>query len=75
MWNGYLGRTNIGKHRIELLRPKRVPVESALYRAGSKTRELEKVKINKMLSKNSIDPAQNEWAVFIVLVLYKYGTL
>lgn len=60
MWDGHPSRINNAKERIERLQLEKDPVHSEPYRAGSMTREFEKVQIKKMLPKNIIEPLQTE---------------
>lgn len=75
MWDRHLGRINAAKHRIELNDRNTAPVHSTPYRAGPKTRGFERVKIDKMLVGNIIEPAQTEWASPIVFAPKEDGTL
>lgn len=66
MWDGHLGRISTAKHRIELSDPNTAPVLSAPPHDGPKTREFERIEVDKMLAENVIEPAQTEWASPIV---------
>lgn len=65
MWDGYLARVIFAKHRIGLLPADAEPTHSAAY-PGSKTRELEKNEIEKMLSEGIIDTDEATWPASIV---------
>lgn len=60
--NGHLGLVIIAKHSIALLEPDIALIHSAPYRAGSKTREFEKARIDMILAEFVIEPAQTKFA-------------
>lgn len=47
MWDGSLGRVSVGRNRLKLVGEKTQPVYLALYRAGPKSKEFEKIMIGK----------------------------
>lgn len=57
-----------------LVQPDTASKYSASYQAGPSTWEFEKTKIDIVLPKNSIEPAQTQWAAPIVFVSKKDGT-
>ena len=74
MWSGKLGEINTTRHAIDLKpgsRPSAVPP----YRAGPKTRELEKAEVERQLKEGVIEPAQSEWASPVVFAPKGDGTL
>lgn len=71
IWDGNLCRMDVVKYRIELLRDHVQPVYSTHYRAGTKTREFKKVKIDTMIEQEVLEPAQTEWAAPIVFATKK----
>lgn len=58
IWDGHLGRISVAKDRIKRLDVSTQPVLSAPYRAEPITREVVKIKIEKMLKENITMPAQ-----------------
>lgn len=56
-------------------RASHTPVASAPYRAGSKTREYDNAKLDKMLHENIIKPAQTKWSSSIMFAPKKNRTL
>lgn len=75
MSDGPLGRISVAKHRIKLLDENTQTIHLALYWAGPKTREFEKVNIENMLRDNIIEHTQTKWAAPIVFALMKDGSL
>lgn len=63
------------QHQIELEKTDHLTILSAPYRAGPKARGFEKQKINEMLVRDVVEPAQTEWASPTVLVRKKDVTL
>lgn len=57
MWDSNLGHINFAMHSIGSLQPDNASVPYAPYRTGTKNREFEKTKINKMVTKYIIEPA------------------
>lgn len=62
MWGGYLGRSKIAKHCMELLNHNVQPVHSAPFRACSKSMVFETVQIDKMIDQMFVELAQTELA-------------
>lgn len=75
IWDSLHGRITTANNRIEFLEPVTRSIQSALYRAGSKTRKFVKTEIGKMLKGNIVRPAQTERASFIVFAPKKDDTL
>lgn len=75
IWNDRVGHINTAKHRIELLEPFTKPVHSTPYRAGPKTRKIEKVEIDKVLNESIFKHARMEWASPVVFGRKEAGTL
>ena len=65
---------NITQHSIDLI-PGARPVNSAAYRAGPNTRELEQFEIEKNLKDGVIELSNSEWAAPVLLVPMKDGRL
>lgn len=62
IWNGYLRRISIAKHRIKLSLADAMAVLSALFRAGSEAREPEKNETDKCCLKylsSGLKPHEN----------------
>jgi len=59
--------TKATEHRIEL-KPGSKPVRLNPYRMGSRTRELIKAQVDRMLKLEVIEPSQSEWASPVVLI-------
>lgn len=74
MWSGQLGEINVTKYSISL-RPRTRPFKSAPYRAGPKSRELERAEVNKQLAAGVIEPAQSEWAAPVLFTPKKDGKI
>jgi len=74
MWSGQLGEINVTEMRIDLV-PDAKPFKSAPYRAGPKTRELERAEIDKQLKAGIIEPAYSEWAAPVLFAPKKDGKL
>lgn len=60
IWDGHLGLIKAAKHQIEISSAGEHLIQSALYKAGQHTQELEKHKIDKMLATDIIEPAQTK---------------
>ena len=73
-WSGQLGDITVTEMRIDL-KPDAKPFKSPPYRAGPKTRELEKAEIDKQLAAGVIEPAMSEWAAPVLFVPKKDGKL
>lgn len=71
MWDAHLSLINISEHNIHLLHKNIQPVHSALYHAGSKTREIERVEIDKMTESKAIEPAETKSKTGIVFATKK----
>lgn len=56
--DGHLGQNKIAKHLIELLHDNVQPAHSAQYRAGLKTKKLEKAEIDNILALKVIKPTE-----------------
>lgn len=74
MWNGYLRRISVTKHRTKLM-PGGTPVHPAPYQAGPKVCELQRVEFHRMREQKLIEQATTEWTAPIVFVPSKDGTL
>lgn len=66
MWDGHLRRTNIAEHGIELSPADAKRNYAALHRVRPIACEFERNEIEKMLSKEIIEPVQSAWAESIV---------
>lgn len=66
---------NASKHRIEPLNDHVQPIYSAPYRAGLKTRKVEKVKMFNMIEQKVIEPEQTERVAPIDFAIMKGRTL
>jgi Reverse transcriptase (RNA-dependent DNA polymerase) len=73
MWSGNLGEIKVTSHRIELI-PGAKPVFQPPYRAGQKSRGIEKEEVERMLEAGVIEPALSEWASPVVLITKKDGS-
>jgi len=67
VWHGSLGSIKKATHRI-VLRPGATPVRQHLYKAGPRTREIEKEQVELMQSMGVIEPSTSEWASPVVIV-------
>ena len=74
MWSGRLGTIASAKHRIDLEDGAR-SVYQPPYRAEHRARAVEKTEIERMLKEGVIEPSSSEWAIPVVLVPKKDGTL
>lgn len=74
MWFGQLGEINVTEMRIDLV-PDARPFKSAPYRAGPKTRELERAQIDKQLKAGIIESAYSEWTAPVLFAPKKDGKL
>jgi hypothetical protein len=74
MWTGSLGEIFITQHRIQLLKHSK-PIHQAPYRAGTKSREVEREEVDRMLKADVIEPATSEWASPVVLVTKLDGSV
>lgn len=68
-----MGCIDVARNRIEVTPPDVRPINSAQYRAGPKTRGLEKAEIDKMIHMNVVEPPQPEWTSPVVFAPKKYG--
>lgn len=75
MRDRYFVCINLEKHLIVLLNIDTLPVHSATYCVGPKTKEFENSQIEKMLKQNIIEPALNECVAPIVIALKDDGPL
>lgn len=75
MWDCHPGRITVSKHRIVLNSLDAPPIHSTPYRAGPKQRELKRKEVDKMQKAGVAEPAMTEWALPIVLVSKKDGSL
>lgn len=66
MWDGDPSCISTPKHRIELTDDNRHPVFFGSYSVRSKSKEFEKVGINRTVAHKVIEPTQAKWAVPIV---------
>lgn len=66
MWESHGGWISAARHRTELVEDATKPVHSAIYRVGSKTREFEKVEIDKIPAETAIKLAQSESEALLV---------
>ena len=66
-WSGQLGDINVTQMRIDL-KPDAKPFKSPPYRAGPKTRDMERAEINKQLDSSVIEPAMSEWSAPVLFV-------
>jgi len=67
LWSGHLGSIKVTEHRIEL-KPGFKPVRLNPNRMASRTRELIKAQVDRMLKLEVIEPSQSEWASPVVLI-------
>jgi hypothetical protein len=74
VWTGSLGEISITQHRIQLLKDSK-PIHQAPYRAGTKSREVEREEVDRMLKADVIEPATSEWASPVVLVTKPDGSV
>lgn len=63
------------QHQIKLEKTENRPIQSILYDAGPKARELEKQEINQILAMDAIEYVKTEWASPIVFVPKEDGDL
>lgn len=75
MWDGRLGRTDIAKHCIKLNSPDEFYINSGPCPTGPKTREFQKVEIDKMLGMKVRETAQSKCASPIVFAPKRYGLI
>lgn len=68
MWSGQLGDIEVTEISIDLV-PGAKPCNSALYRAGTKTREFEKAEIDKQIAVGVIEYDVSGWEAPVLLVL------
>lgn len=66
MWDEYLGRNSINKHRVKLL-PSLNPVRLALYQSGSAVHYIQQTEIEIMLSQEIMEAAQTKGAAPVYL--------
>ena len=67
----YMGRTNLVKHKIELL--DNTPIRSQPYRLSHKDREIIQEQVEEMEKHKIITPCHSPWASRVVLVKKKDG--
>lgn len=60
---------------MKLLSQDKAPIHYASYRTGPKMQEFETFKIEKMVSKNTIERPLTEWSASVVFVPKKNGTI
>lgn len=73
MWKQKRGHIDAVKHRIDLIKNSR-PFQSARYRAGPNTRELEELKLQEQFRANGIEPAAFKLPSPVLAVPKKYGS-
>lgn len=74
MWWGKLGKVNVTTNSVSF-KPNVRPFESAPYRDGPKTRELEQSGVTKQLTAGVIEPSNLEWADPVLFAPKKDGKL
>lgn len=70
----HMGRTNLVKHKIELLPGMEEPVKSRAYRVSHKENEYIREQLDEMLEAGIITPSQSPWSSPVVLVKKRDGT-
>lgn len=75
MWDGHLGQINTTAHQVKLVLPYKKPKHSTPYHVRPKWRELGKEEIDKILTVNLIKHEQTEWALTVLFVPKKDGTV
>lgn len=65
MWEGQPGRVSVARHPTELFHETKKPVHLAPYHAGAKSKKSEKIEIENMLSRNTVERALMEPAAQI----------
>lgn len=73
--DSHLGCINIAERIIDYLNPNTAPVHSDTCFACAKSKEFENAKIKKMSAENIIEPTQTKWAVPVVIIQKKDGSL
>lgn len=75
MWDRYLCSSMAVQHGNKLGKMDNPPIYTPQYRAGRRAIELEKLKINGILTMDVIEHAQMEWATSIVSIHKKDGAI
>lgn len=73
--NGHIRSLSVSSLRIKLVNVKTQSIHLASYRDGPKIRAFEKTWIENMMSRKVVKPTQTRWAVPIISVQVKNGTL
>lgn len=74
MWSGELGEISMTEYRVDLISNAR-PFQSPQYRAGPKTREREKLEVQKHINIGVIEPTISEWAASVLFAPKMDGKL
>lgn len=75
IWNGHLGNILTAQHRIDITLDSKGLAHSALYRAGTKSRQFTVTKIDKILNEDIIEPTTTERAIRAVFAQKKVVSL
>lgn len=75
IWNGHLGRIDVGRHHVGLYKDKVMSVNSASYRAGPKGKQFTAVETNRMIAENVIETVTMKWAAATVPTQRKDSSL